>query len=260
VALGIALSAASAHAQGPASDPRPEVGTERHREDEREPSGEEKARLVEAVDRVEARFRSTLDFADLYDEAFSPQAARLAFVDDDTDRFPAGSGVDEAALARAHIALLNALWLGTAVSLQAGAETTGSGWDPAADTEIREALRGAPYLCDFTTFNRWSDGWRTRDVATIRTRAQLERFVRQADRVSAALRKHFPAEPVVWASVSADPPDPENDSPWFGKERPPQELGLDLDVPTLAIARGPFLYVFVERDGELELLAATLTD
>jgi hypothetical protein len=78
-------------------------------------SDAEKARLVDAMNRVEARFQKTLDVRTFYDDEFSPRAARLALAsDDDQPPVMRKKLVDDATLKRTYIATLNLIWLGLA--------------------------------------------------------------------------------------------------------------------------------------------------
>jgi hypothetical protein len=215
-------------------------------------SRREKLHVQEAADGFIARFRETLDFGVLFDEAFvadSIQRLRKAGFFKSMNISPELiEHLDDPALERAYKAFMNFYYLKSAYDLSArpikGNEQEG---DPPPPPEVTATVKESKYLSVLLAGG-------SNDVPYARTRGELDEFIADLDKVAAFYKRHLPRD------FFRSPIYKENLKVINGQEPVPrikdgyESFGVKKGTKVYQLEKDIFNFFFIEENGGIKVL------
>lgn len=221
-------------------------------------SPQEARRVEEAADRFVRRFRETLDFGTVFEEMAASNALQILRKIDFFRSINISpqlvAKLDEATLRRVYKAYMNEYYLRGAYDLSVEPPDGVKSGSPPPPPEITAMISASKYRPLLAA------GW-DGSLPTITTKAELEEYLSDLNKVAALYRSHLSSEtfnsPTYKAAIKRVNEYRDVD---FRAVSGVPELGVDANVKAYVIEKDFFIFVFVEEQGSLKVLALSMGD
>jgi hypothetical protein len=209
-------------------------------------SPEEARRVEEAADSFERRFRETLDFGNVFDQMFVPDAIKrlrgTSFFRGININRQLVEKLDDATLERVYKAIMNYYYLSGVYDLSVAANKGGQGrGSNSPPPEVAAAVRASEF-CKLLS----DEG--NGDSPTITKKQELERFITDLNNVAALYKARLPQNSFNTKRTSLI-------ARWgLRVENGYEDFGIREGVKIYVAEQNLFALFFVEQNGDLKIL------